>query len=243
MYITRVGSVSPLLVLDDVLRDRHDDLRLGVDREIAARKDRGTLLDGLEPIAPYETNTDYATVLVRIRTVARSLLEEIDVLLRDVTERVVGDVATTLRRHEDAVALQARLVAAAIVEVQGLGDDDGPVVVANDVGLTDRDVDLLRTNGLLTPLFAAAKSWGYLSGEARGRCGKRQPSTSAPRLSDATSVPKGSALPRDVTDLQPTTGSDGVKPSLSTTLVHEDMCSGIRGSAMRSISSRRATGV
>lgn len=243
MYITRIGAVSPLLVLDDVLRDRHDDLRVTVDREIMLRRERGVPLDGLEALAPYETNADYASIEIRVRTVTRSLLEEVDVLLRDVASRQAGDTGTVLRVHEEAVELQSRLVAAAVVEVRGLVDDGGVVVIANETALTNHDVELLRTNGLLIPLFAAAKSWGYLSGEARGRCGKRQPLTSAPRTSAVTSVPSDSGLTRDVTVLRPTDGSVGGEPSSSTTHAHVDTCSGHRGSALRLGSSRHATGI
>jgi hypothetical protein len=198
------GDQSPVLILDDVLRERHEDIRASRAQEIALRKEKG---------APLDTETDWGAVqnvvaelstaagardtdaVARLATLAAAgvdgrKLVEIPAYqpiehYRSVKVQFVA-LADNVRRRllRDVVAAQEALDAEDSEEAHvsrhvALGEFIKAAVVSIDgyQQVDDAVVDGLAISGMLLDVFVAARDYQRLSLGKGDRFGSPAPST------------------------------------------------------------------
>lgn len=169
MLSIRPGSVGPLVVLEDLLRDRWADARKSVTDEIARREATDVPLDGLKDPGEYQP-LGYDGIRVRLRT-----LRVEDVLAFTVKFKPLPIVQTEadVAQEADSTAAARVFLSKAVAELHGLEDETGQVVLRAEHRLADADLDLIEGAGMafFFNLLHAARVWQHLPAEARKNCG------------------------------------------------------------------------
>lgn len=183
MFAIRPGRVSRSLCLDDVLRQRWDEMRQANRAEIEKRTKLGVPLDDLEELDAYEGTPEHKGVFVTLRAVSRSLVMETDIRIKEISDAVASkkEASEKLRADLDTFGAMRFFVSKSVASVSGFYDDDGAFEIGGNPELSDDDVEFLDQNGLLFALFSVAKAYQYLSGDEKKRFGLHQQQTYQPR--------------------------------------------------------------
>lgn len=187
------GALSPLLILDEVLRERHEDLRAERARTIAKRKADGAPLDDetkwsnldtlavQNAIAAHDTTGVIAACNELIAATAGHKLEPLDEYQ---SVEAYREVRIQFRALKDAERSKlANAVAAsggALADVQAFLIASVAVLEAGDerfAVIDDALVDALEASGMLLDVYVAARDYQRLSVGKGGRFGSRQPQT------------------------------------------------------------------
>lgn len=187
----RVGDVSEPKDLQAMLREAHDDQRQKTLDDIAERKAAGDVpLDdgeGMEPLrdpGPYKPDPRVDGVVVTLRNLStddvaymtttarvRYLRSRVD----EVPQNIDGLVEHSLTLERRARAEMRAFVIKAVASVQGLFEDGSSVDV-------EKDIADLEANGLLVPLFTAARRYQDLTATEKKTFGL------SPRPTSTTSI-------------------------------------------------------
>lgn len=187
------GALSPLLILDDVLRERHEDLRAERARIIAKRQKDGTPLDDetkwsnldtlkvQNAIAAHDTSGVVEACNELIAATAGHKLVPIDEFesvpaYREV--RIQFRALSSSRRSELAEAVVTSNGAPASVKAF-LAETVARFEAGDEVfeKVDDVLIDALEASGMLLDVYVAARDYQRLSMGKGERFGSRQPQT------------------------------------------------------------------
>lgn len=138
---------------------------------------------------PVKPNEDYASIEVRFCGLPPDELQAYQTVAIIHSDASPDEGIDALRRRQEEVKKAKRsLVAAGVVEVKGLTDYEGNVVIGGPEGLDDVDLDVLSESGLLDELAIILEWWQRLPSAKKKRSGAPAPSTSPATSSTAASA-------------------------------------------------------
>lgn len=204
--LIRPGALSPKLILDDVLRERHEDIRAQRQRTIDKRTQKGTPLD--DDTKWFDIDIDAVANAVHARDTERTLTAAQAVVdavaghklvpiaeyvsvphYRDIKVQFRALAHTPMRELLDAVADAAGHGSDAVAELgfhEAVGAFVKRAVHIIDFGgvddesledLDDDDVQALLASGLLIDVFVAARDYQAMSPGKGSRFGSPPPRT------------------------------------------------------------------
>ena len=235
MFAIRPGRVSRPYCLDDLLRQRWQDMQKSNNEEIEKRTRLGVPLDGLEPMEDYEGNEDHKGIFVSLRSVSRSVVMESEIRVKEIAESVESKEKAIEKMRADLETFDAmkEFIGKAVAKVDGFHDENGPFSIEAAPELTRDDLEFIDQNGLLFPLYSVAKAYQWLTGEEKKRFGQPQPLTSQTHNLIAQHVSNSGATSLDATAERK---ANGLKVTKKTTHVQEGEQSHTSGLVNASIS-------
>lgn len=184
MFAIRPGRIGPPRNLDEMLRSRWEQHRETNNEELKRRKALGVPLDDgdgpLVEIGEYESNENYRSIFVTMRSVSRREIMETDIRIKEISESVESKSEAVEKLRSDLETFEAmkEFCRLAVVKVGGFKDEDGEYSIEGADGLSQEQVEFLDECGLLFPIFACAKSFQYLEPEEKKLFGLQAPLTS-----------------------------------------------------------------
>ena len=214
MFAIRPGRIGPPRNLDEMLRSRWEQHRETNNEELKRRKALGVPLDDgdgpLVEIGEYESNENYRSIFVTIRSVSRREIMETDIRIKEISDSVESKSEAVEKLRSDLETFEAMkdFCRSAVVKVEGFKDDDGEYSIEGVSGLSQEQVEFLDECGLLFPIFACAKSFQYLEPEEKKLYGVLVPLTSQTPHSTADNAHSKEGSYSVVTATPPVNGSN-----------------------------------